>query len=713
MKYLTSGSDYLARHEGFKLVGRDQDMERLTAILFRSKSSSMILVGAGGVGCTALCLGLQASKNDTNAPFDVVSKRIYWLETDELFSSSDNSELNDRFSKVLSVLHRTSDSLLIVEDARDFIEACRTHGCSHFINSLNHSVKSKKTQVILEARDEDLDLVLKAHSDMRECYTIYDVQEPVNEALLAIVTETATGLQKHHGIKITTDALDAAIELTTKYRTRDAGLSRAQPERATTLLDRALSSYRLSVHKRHPEVTRILESKVVITQEIEAKIDELSEEFSRIQDRMKRLNSEIRKGEAEIFGLDELIDLLKASQADRAKEMGQPSAASGFSMTDLAASVESPEVRSHRSKQRQIQHAIDNIRIEFNELTSKFNSSLALTRDHVVAEFSRISGISASKLNEDEREKLRNLEANINLRIFGQANAVARTVNAIKVAKVGRRNKNKPQASFLYLGPSGVGKTEMAKVLALNLLDSQEALTRFDMSEYMEKHAVAKLIGAPPGYEGFEVGGILTNAMRKNPYRILLFDEIEKAHPDVFNVFLQILDDGRLTDNVGRVVNFSDSIILMTTNLGQKPLLDESLSPEEKIEQALAIVSSTYRPEFLNRFAGRENIVCFDALGIDSIERIVRRELADVNESYVSNGIHVSIADEDVAAFCQDKYNPEIGARGLPGFIQANLEPILANTVLDAPDYRGPITMKYVNGKFEVKAQIQNQEKAA
>jgi ATP-dependent Clp protease ATP-binding subunit ClpA len=330
-----------------------------------------------------------------------------------------------------------------------------------------------------------------------------------------------------------------------------------------------------------------------------------------------------------------------------------------------------------------------------------------LTKEIVLLEFSRISGISVNKLNENERERLVNLETNLTKRIFGQDEACAKIANAVKIAKVGRRNGGKPQAAFLLLGPSGTGKTEMSKALTQALLDDEKALTRFDMSEYMEKHAVAKLIGAPPGYEGFEVGGLLTNIMRKNPIQILLFDEIEKANDDVFNIFLQILSDGRLTDNIGRVVSFADAIIIMTTNIGQPYFLNQDLSPEQSRAGALEELSARYRPEFLNRFAGRENIIPFNRLELDSIERIVRREINDLNKAYLDSGIQVNIEEPQLKAFCIDRYDPTAGARGLPGFIQANLEPVIANIVLEGGP-TGTLNVSYnkTTKKFETQLAV-------
>lgn len=714
LNYLIKGSEYLAARKDFSLVGRDADLERLTSILLRNRSSSVILVGPGGVGMTALCVGLQASKEHPDAPFDVVNKRLFWLDTDGLFSSGGSDVISKNFDKVMSVLNRTPDSVLIIEDARDFIDAARANGLGNFVNSLNNAVKKNKTQVILETRDDDLDVVLKAHSDMRENYTLIDLEEPVREALQLIVHANAKLLSEHHGIRISPEAVDIAIELTTKYRTRDAGLSRAQPERSLTLLDRTLSTFRLNAHKQHPGMKALLAKlgEKVSTPDGQAQIISLNEEFLASQKKVKDLYRLQRDGEASILEFEQQIEQYQKEDTERAEKgetvsdaaphaprepvrIGGISSIAGFSGLSAKGGFESARIVEMREKIERMQEAVNANRETFLALTATVNEQLEISRDIVVEQFSLISGISASKLNQDERKKLKCLEENMKKFVFGQDDAIKKLANAIKVSKVGKRTGGEPLASFLFMGPSGVGKTELAKVLTANLLDDASALTRFDMSEYMEKHAVAKLIGAPPGYEGFEVGGILTNAMRKNPMRVLLFDEIEKAHPDVFNIFLQILSDSRLTDNVGRVVSFDDAVIIMTTNIGQADFLNTGLSDSEAELAAKHELEATYRPELLNRFAGRENIVCFHRLGLDSVARIVRREAGKISDKYASNGLEFVFPDEAIENFCQDKYDPATGARGLPGYIKANLEPVLADLVIENPDFRGTIVVSY------------------
>ncbi len=618
------------------------------------------------------------------------------------------------FQKILHLLQRTPDTILIVEDTRDFIEAARNIGSLHFINAICLAIKSNKTQVIFEARDEDLDVILKCHSDLRELFTLIDLEEPVGDALHKIVADSAERLQDYHRIKIHEEAIRAAIELTSKYRAQEGGNSRAQPERSVSLLDRALSTYRLGAHRKSPGLAKAEAERARAKTEkqiaaADAMIAKAAEEWNSYQEKVRLLHKLQRDGEYAVLELEEQLEQqLLAEKNSKPESEANPDNFSGriakFARLATGAGIKSEPVRDMRKQIQKFQGEITVNREAFDALTKEFNDQLELTRDVVLKEFSIISGIEVNKLNEDEREKLRNLEADLKKRIFGQDNVVRLLANAVKTARVGRRNQDRPQAAFMFMGPSGVGKTEIAKALAASLLDDEKALTRFDMSEYMEKHAVSRLIGAPPGYEGFEVGGILTNAMRKNPLRVLLFDEIEKAHPDVFNVFLQILSDGRLTDNVGRTVSFSKSIIIMTTNIGQPHFLNPDFSVAEAEAAALDEVSKTYRSEFLNRFAGRQNLVCFNKLDLPSIEKIVRREFDGMDRIYSQDGIKLTVADTDLKAFCKAHYDPAIGARGLPGFIQANVEPIIVNMILDSAK-RGNISLHYNTKKaaFELK----------
>jgi ATP-dependent Clp protease ATP-binding subunit ClpB len=674
MKYLTTGKEYLAQSPDFRLVGREDDLNRLVSILVRGHASSVILSGARGVGCEALCKGVQASKLDADAPFDIVSKRLFWLDTNGLFSSGDVTDTNAKFQKIMRRLERTTNSVMIVEDTRDFLEGARNCACGHFVNSIISAAQRGLSQFILVAGDDDLESVLKSHNDFRELFTIMTLDEPSGENLLAIVRDSSQTLAKHHRIRISDGAIATAISLTNKYHTRDTGLSAAQPERSVTLIDRAFSAYKLRSHKVPPSGVS-------------------QAEWDADQKKLRGFYQDQRDGEDAIVALEEeLVDLQekKPAQSDDVRASG-----GAFERMTAVGGLDTPAVAELRRRIKAFQIEVDRSRREFEQITAALNERLELGDSDVVAEFSDISGISASKLTQNDLDKLKTLEAGLRKRIYGQDRVIERLANAVKVARVGRRNSGRPQASFLFLGPSGVGKTEIAKALAAILLDDERALTRFDMSEYMEKHAVAKMIGAPPGYEGFEAGGALTNLMRKNGARILLFDEIEKAHPDIFNIFLQILSDGRLTDNVGRTVSFDDAIILMTTNIGQPHFLDLEMPFDEAERLAMSDLGATYRSELLNRFAGRQNIICFNRLELDSVRKIVAREVGNLDAAYADRGIRVTIDDRSLSTLCERLYDPSIGARGLPGYISANIEPTIVNSLIDYPDAMGTFVIGF------------------
>jgi len=718
--YLIRGSDYLKQYPDFKLVGREMEVLQLAAILTRSHANCVLLVGPGGVGGSAICLGLEEAKSKPDAPFDLISKRFYWLDGDGLFASGDPARINDSFQKTLRTLARTPDSVLIIDDIRDFIDAARSNASPHLINALMRSVKQKETQVIFESRDEDLDVVLKAHSDMREYYTLLDIREPVGEMLEAIVSTTARQrLERHHKIRIGDGAIQTALELTTKYRVRDLGLSRAQPERSLTLLDRALTSYRLDAHSRDPRLEALERELAAAREELpkaegsrraeleslcagtEQEIEALNTAWEAKQRQIKGLYQELRKGEEAVRRLEVELEAQRAKEAEAREHAAgrKESVASAAAVNRFMAgsvNLDSAEVGALKEKIAQYQGLIEERKSQFDTLTREINDLLQLEPVHVLAEFSTISGIPVNKLTQDERKKLLHLDANLGNRVYGQQEAVSKLANQVRVAKAGLQAPDKPQAAFLFLGPSGVGKTEMAKALTAELFDDEGALLRFDMSEYMEKHAVAKLIGAPPGYEGYEAGGILTNELRRNPRRIILFDEIEKAHPDVFNVFLQILDDARLTDNRGLTVSFRDTIILMTTNIGTGHFLRES---DFAVAQELALeeLDGVYRPEFLNRFNGRQNIVCFEPLSLPVIEMIARREIGRLSRMVQAGmpGLEVAMDNAPLAAMCRDHYKPVNGARGITGYIDGVIKPEIANTVLFESEARGVIAIGY------------------
>lgn len=652
MNYLINGETQLEASSGFRCVGRSKELKEMASILTRKHANSIILTGPGGVGCSTLCLGLQAWKTDKEnpAPFDIASKRVFWLDTDGLFSSGDSKTVNEEFKKIVSALAATSDSILVIEDVGDFINACKSGGYDHFINAVMNMVKTRESQVIFEVKDESFDGVVKSHSDMIELFTVLEIGEPDPATLKLIVADTGEALAKYHHIGIEESAIDAVIALTTKYR---AAMTRAQPTRSVNLLDRAMATFRMTAHEKIDESDKVALAKYTA-------------ELRRLEDVRIALDEEMRIEEARI---DEAANTQAKSVSKFTKMVG-------------GSAIDTTAKAAIRNK---IEFVEGNIQVQtryYNDCVARVNENIKITKAEVTAEFARISGIPAEKLNEDEREKLRNLEATLKTRIYGQDFAVKHVADMVKTSRIGRRTGGKPMGACLLAGPSGVGKTEMAKALAAAMFGDEKSLFRLDMSEYMEKHAVAKLIGAPPGYEGFEAGGILTNGIRKQPVCILLLDEIEKAHPDVFNIFLQILGDGRLTDNVGRVVSFEDVYVICTTNLGQEHFLNPKLTPEQAQKKMMEELDKTYRPEFLNRFGGRKDIIGFSALGVDIIERIVDREIGNIKYAYLPENIQLLAGPEEIGKFCKKNYDPRTGARGLPGHLRSTLEPMIADAAL-------------------------------
>lgn len=670
-RFLLNGSDVLKSCVGFKLIGRKDVLNDLCGILTQSSANSVIACGAGGVGISALALGLQARKLDDDAPFDIVNKRFFWLETDGLFGLGDNAAIQKEFQAILSELNRTPDSVLIVEDTLDLIEALRNCGMLHVINALNSMVKNKKTQVFLEVRDKDLTEIYRTHSDFREHYTFFPVDEPVGQELHEIVSASAKNLEGYYAVAIDPKAVETAITLTNKYRAIDAGIHRAQPERSRLLLDRAMSKYCLTAH-----------STPTVGQE---------KQFAANQEALKKFFSLQRQGEKAIILLEQEITDLIEVEKNGTNSKTSKQVDDGFDLLGEASGYTTPAIEEKKTRIKALEVGVRENRTKYEEITSKINNSLKLTADHIVDEFSRISNIEPAKLKQDDKTRLLSLGTVLKKRVFGQDEALEYVYRAVKIWRRGRRT-NKP-LPFMFCGPSGVGKTEVGRGLAEGLFDTVATLNKFDMGEYMEKNDVTKLIGAPPGYEGFEVGGQMTNSIRNNPYQVMLWDEIEKAHAAIYNVLLGILDEGYCKDNIGRKCDFSDALMPFTTNIGQEHMLNTSLTDVDAYERTMHDLEQFFKPEFLNRFEGRENILVFRRLELDSIKRIANRELDRINTNYAP-AVTALFQNGELNAFCEKVYDPKIGARGIPGRIKT-VEGFIVDKLLQDETFKGTMNITF------------------
>lgn len=689
-QFLLNGSDVLKSKPNFKLIGRKDVLNDLCGILTQSTANSVIACGSGGVGISALALGLQARKLDDDAPFDIVNKRFFWLDTNGLFGLGDNEVIKKEFIAIFSELNRTPDSVLIVDDTLDLIEALRNCGMMHVLNALNAMVATKKTQVFLEVGDDELKEVYKAHSDFREHYTFFPVDEPEGDELHQIVRSSAKNLESYYSVAIDQKAIDAAINLTNKYRAIDAGMHRAQPERSRLLLDRAMSKYCLNAH-----------SKPIAGQE---------QQFAANQESLKKFFAAQRQGEKAIILLEQEIANLIEVEKNGTSEPGKKSkyADHEFDLLGAASGYTSPAIEEKRETIKKLQKGVEENRAHYDQITSAINLNLKLTEDHVIDEFSNISGIEPAKLKQDDKQRLLLLGTVLKRRVYGQDDALDYVYRAVKIWRRGRKT-NKP-LPFMFCGPSGVGKTEVGRSLAEGLFDTVAALNKFDMGEFMEKNDVTKLIGAPPGYEGFEVGGQMTNSIRNNPYQVMLWDEIEKAHAAIYNVLLGILDEGYCKDNIGRKCDFSDCLMPFTTNIGQEHMLNPALSDTEAYERTMHDLEQFFKPEFLNRFEGRENILVFRRLEINSIKRIANRELDRINANYAP-AVSAAFSNGDLNAFCEKVYDPRIGARGIPGRIKT-VEGFIVDKLLQDESFKGTMNITF-DGKGLWTAWEQHAKEAA
>ena len=709
---LIRGSEYLTRFPDFQLVGRGEELIDLQTILMRRDANGVLLTGASGVGMTALCLGLQASKNDLKTPLDIVNMRIFWLDSDKLFESGNSGEIHQTFEKIRTILKQDTQTVLVIENAGNFIDSARNSGCSTTINALLGDIKNGRYQCILETPYSDLGKVIKCDSDIPSEFTVMEVKEPKGDALRAILTASAPSYEAHHGIKISPEAIEIAAMLSEKYKVKDLP---SQPSGALTLIDRALSAYRLKAHSEPFQIQAIQKEldnvdKALAGEKIDilsgkteddlrvqrdvllVEIKTASAEWDELQRQFRKAYEEKRRAEQDVVSLEEQIEA--QNMADKAV-VAQESFKKVSDPFDGFDDLETSEVLKMRDRIKERRSAADMGAKRFQELADKVNSQLLLTPDHVLAMFSRISGIPVSKLTQDAREKLLNLDVTLKKRVYGQDHAVDALADAIRSARMGLQDPTKPQACFLFQGPSGTGKTEIVKALAAALYDDESALLRLDMSEYMEKHAVARLIGAPPGYAGFEEGGELTNEMEKNPNRVILVDEIEKAHPDVFNLFLQILDDARVTSGQGITAHFENTIIVMTTNIGASYFLDPNMTFDEASDAAKRELQGHFRNEFLNRFGGKENIVGFNKLELETLQRIAKRELETLNKGLENKGLSVLLSTADINRICEDRYDPNNGARAIPGYFAKAIRSKVARFMLEHPEQKGMLCMEY------------------
>lgn len=668
---------------GFSFIGPG-DAAQIASILGQNDYNNIIYVGRSGVGKTANLFGLaQAQKEDpaesiVQLPLHMITREFLLMDVGLTFAGSEE-EIRTNVKEIFTELNKPGCNVLIIEDANDFLTAIDDHAVPGIIPAFMSELRKHSFQCIWMVREtpgltSNLSSVLECHSDVEELFTVLHKDAAERDEILKIVHTRSRVLEKHHkGLTIDEDAAAEVVELTLAYPSLTI-YQREQPARALRLLDSIASQFITQTTQDNSE-------------------DETWKDAVR---KLQQLNKD--KNEAELFKLknqkiieDEAIEL----KARLAKELDVDREVDSYDMSI----AKSSETREAEETLRIINKELQRIMPAIAEVKDDINTSLTLDISTVSQIFSEISGIPSSDLNENESEKIMALEGTMLKNIYGQDQAVGTITGAIKRAHAGMKDPDQPIGGFILLGSSGVGKTFLGEVLAEILFGDKDNMTSFDMSEFMEKHTVSKLIGAPPGYAGYGNGGALTNAVRDKPYQVILLDEVEKANPEIFKILLQVLDKGRLSDENG-TVDFSNTIILMTTNIAQHLSL-EGIDPslESTREMVIEELRAIFPQELINRV---DDFLLFNALLSEHIEKIVVREIKKINKNLAKRTkVTVELDEDNIARLVEDRYKLEEGSRQVLKFIGNNLERKIADIVLSHPE-GGNIVAAYDGTTFNL-----------
>lgn len=664
------GQDFTALAKTGKLdpvIGRDEEIRRCMQILSRRSKNNPVLIGEPGVGKTAIVEGLAQRIINGDVPTTLKNKRLISLEIGSLLAgASFRGQFEERLKSVLKEVEDSSgEIILFIDELHTVVGAGAAEGAVDAANMLKPLLARGKLHLIGATTLNEYRQHIEKDAALERRFQPVYVGEPTLEDTLAILRGLKEKYEVHHGVKITDEALMAAARLSDRYIS-----DRFLPDKAVDLMDEATSGLKMQLESMPIELDRLKRRLVQLEieqtalkkdkseaakarkSEIEAEIKCLREQTESLEKRWQKERDII----TEINSVSERLDALR-TELELAERDADLARASRIMYGDI------PE------QEKMLQAA----RGRLNAVPSEDR----LLREEVTAEdiaavIARWTGVPVERLMEAESHKLAHLEDELNQRVLGQDRAISAVANAIRRSRAGIGDRNRPIGSFLFLGPTGVGKTELAKSLAYQLFDDEHAMIRIDMSEYMERHAVSRLIGSPPGYVGYEQGGQLTEAVRRRPYSVILLDEIEKAHPDVFNTFLQVLDDGRLTDGQGRTINFTNTIIIMTSNIGSDIIQSWDGKDVGELESDMQrILQSKFRPEFLNRI---DDIVIFDRISKEDMSRIVNVQLERLSQTIQENkGIQLNIDPSVRDMLAEQGYDPAFGARPLKRLIQAKI----------------------------------------
>ena len=671
------GTDLTARARQGKIdpvIGRDDEIRRVMQVLSRRSKNNPVLIGEPGVGKTAIAEGLARRIVAGDVPDSLRNKRLISMDLGGMMAGAKyRGEFEERLKAFLKeVTSSEGQIILFIDELHTIVGAGKAEGAMDAGNLLKPQLARGELRCIGATTLDEYRKYIEKDPALERRFQPVTVGEPSVEDTIAILRGLKERYEVHHGVRIQDNAIIAAATLSDRYIS-----DRFLPDKAIDLVDEAASRIKIELDSMPTEIDVI--ERDIMQAEMERQVLK-KETDAASRERLARL-------EKEIADHREKSAALKA-QWLKEKEAVQASRKVKEEIDRLRTELEQAQRRGDFGRAGEIQYGlIPNLEKQLSEAGSEPATRTTLLREEVTDEdIARVvaawTGIPVSRLQEGERAKLVHMEERLHARVIGQANAITAVSNAVRRARAGLQDENRPIGSFLFLGPTGVGKTELSKALAEFLFDDENAMTRIDMSEYMEKHAVSRLIGAPPGYVGYDEGGQLSEAVRRRPYSVVLFDEVEKAHPDVFNVLLQVLDDGRITDGQGRTVDFKNTVLIMTSNIGSQFIMDVD-NREQREARVTEALRSHFRPEFLNRI---DETIIFDRLSDNDLASIVRIQLQRVITRLAKQNIHLDLTDDALQFVADQGYDPVYGARPLKRAIQKHL--------LD------PLSLEMLNGSF-------------